>query len=148
MFSYISLFFFASNASVLKSSCTIIYYPHSLSNSSLPPIHLYSLADEHQGLEREELVHEVDEWEVARDRIKLENVIGSGAFGAVWRATLKQSDKKHGVQTVAAKHFTRESVQYITLDTFIFDCEHKCALDNCYCGWSYCHVACLRTKAD
>ena len=90
-------------------------------NSFLPRFHLCSLADEHPGLELEELVHEVDEWEVARDRIKLENMIGSGAFGAVWKATLKQSDKKHGAQTVAAKHFTRESVQHITLDTFIFD---------------------------
>lgn len=87
----------------------------------MPPIHLYSLTDEHPGLELEELVHGVDEWEVARDRIKLENMIGSGAFGAVWKATLKQSDKKHGAQTVAAKHFTRESVQHVTLDTFIFD---------------------------
>ena len=130
MFSYISLFFFASNAFVLKSSYTIILYPNSLSNSFLLPIHLYSLADEHPGLELEELFHEVDEWEVARDRIKLENVIGSGAFGAVWKATLKQSDKKHGAQIVAAKHFTRESVQRITLETFIVDCEHKCALEN------------------
>ena len=135
MFSYIFLFFFASNAFILKSSCIIINYPNSLSNSFLPPIHLYSLADEHPGLELDELVHEVDEWEVARDRIKLENVIGSGAFGAVWKATLKQSDKKHGAQIVAAKHFTRESVQHVTLDTFIFDCEHECALDNRYCGW-------------
>ena len=86
----------------------------------MPPFHLCSLADEHPGLELEELVHEVDEWEVARDRIKLENMIGSGAFGAVWKATLKQSDKKHGAQTVAAKHFTRESVQHITIDTYIF----------------------------
>ena len=121
MFSCIFLFFFASNASVLKSSCIIIHNPSSLSNSFLPPFHLCSLADEHPGLKLEELVHEVDEWEVARDRIKLENVIGSGAFGAVWKATLKQSDKKHGAQTVAAKHFTRESVQHITLDSFIFD---------------------------
>ena len=119
MFSCIFLFFFASNASVLKSSYIILHNPSSLSN--LSPFHLCSLADEHPGLELEELVHEVDEWEVARDRIKLENMIGSGAFGAVWKATLKQSDKRDGAQTVAAKHFTRESVQHITLDTFIFD---------------------------
>ena len=87
----------------------------------MPPFHLCSLADEHTELELEELDHEVDEWEVARDRIKLKNMIGSGAFGAVWKATLKQSDKNHGEQTVAAKHFTRESVQHITLDSFIFD---------------------------
>ena len=105
---------------MLKSSCTIIHYPNSLSKSFLSSTHLYSLADEHPGFELEESVHEVDEWEVARDRIKLENIIGSGAFGAVWKATLKQSDKKHGAQTVAAKHFTRESVQHITIDTYIF----------------------------
>ena len=101
----------------------------------MPPIHLYSLTDEHPGLELEELAHEVDEWEVARDRIKLKNVIGSGEFGAVWKATLKQSDKKHVAQTVAVKCFTRESVQHITLDIFSFDCEYQCALDNSYCGW-------------
>ena len=102
----------------------------------MPPIHLCSLVDVHPGLEPGELVLEVDEWEVARDRIKLENVIGSGAFGVIWKATLKQSDKRHGAHTVAAKHFTRESVQHITLDTFIFDCEHDCALDNRYFGWA------------
>ena len=101
----------------------------------MPPIHLYSLADKHQGLELEELDHEADEWEVARARIELKNVIGSGAFGAVWKATLKQSDKKHVAQTVAAKCFTRESAQHITLDTFSFDFEYEGALDNSYCGW-------------
>ena len=135
MFSYISLFFFASNSSVLKSSAQLYTIPILLVIAFCHQFTFYSLRDEHQEFELEELAHEVDEWEVARDRIKLENVIGSGAFGAVWKATLKQSDKKHGAQTVAAKHFTRESVQHITLDTFIFDCEHKCALDNCYCGW-------------
>ena len=120
---------------MFKSSCIIIHNPSSLSNSFLPPFHLCSLADEHPGLELEELVHEVDEWEVARDRIKLENMIGSGAFGAVWKATLKQSDKKHVAQIVAAKCFTRESVQHIALDTFSFDCEYEGALDNSYCGW-------------
>ena len=135
MFRYISLFFFASNASVLKSSAQLYTIPILLVIAFCHLLTFYSLADEHQEFELEEVVHEMDEWEVARDRIKLENVIGSGAFGAVWKATLKQSDKKHGAQTVAAKHFTRESVQHVTLDTFIFDCEHECALDNSYCGW-------------
>ena len=147
MFSYMVLFFFASNASVLKSSCIIIHNLSSLTNSFLLPIYLCSLADEHSGLELEELVHEVDEWEVARDRIKLENMIGSGAFGAVWKATLKQSDIKHGAQTVAAKHFTRESVQHITVDTFIFDCEHDCALDNRYCGWPLVSCAVFKNQS-
>ena len=119
----------------MKSSCIIIHYLNSLSNSLLPPIRLYSLADKHPGLELEELDHEADEWEVARARIELKNVIGSGAFGAVWKATLKQSDKKHVAQIVAAKCFTRESVQHIALDTFSFDCEYEGALDNSYCGW-------------
>ena len=135
MFRYISLFFFASNASVLKSSAQLYTIPILLVIAFCHLLTFYSLADEHQEFELEEVVHEMDEWEVARDRIKVENVIGSGAFGAVWKATLKQSDKKHGAQTVAAKHFTRESVQHITLDSFIFDCEHKCVLDNCHCGW-------------
>ena len=86
----------------------------------------YSLAagaDENPEFELEEVVREVDEWEIARDCIKLQSSIGSGAFGAVWKATLKHPDKKHGVQTVAAKCFTRESVQHITLNIFIFDFE-------------------------
>ena len=99
----------------------------------------YSLAagaDENLEFELEEVVREVDEWEIARDCIKLQSSIGSGAFGAVWKATLKHPDKKHGVRTVAAKCFTRESVQHITLITFVFDFEvtidydNECALDN------------------
>ena len=92
----------------------------------MPHIHRYSLAagaHENPGFELEMVVREVDKWEIVPDCIKLHNTIGSGAFGAVWKATLKQPDKKHGVQTVAAKCFTRESLQHITLDTLIFDFE-------------------------
>ncbi|XP_068748705.1 tyrosine kinase receptor Cad96Ca-like [Montipora capricornis] len=46
---------------------------------------------------------EVDEWEISRDRIRLEEVIGSGAFGTVWRATLSRENGKPGIRFVAAK---------------------------------------------
>ncbi|XP_068714252.1 tyrosine kinase receptor Cad96Ca-like [Montipora foliosa] len=48
---------------------------------------------------------EVDEWEISRDRIRLEEVIGSGAFGTVWRATLSRKNGKPGIRFVAAKGF-------------------------------------------
>ncbi|XP_068757938.1 fibroblast growth factor receptor 1-A-like [Montipora capricornis] len=48
---------------------------------------------------------EVDEWEISRDRIRLEEVIGSGAFGTVWRATLSRKNGKPGIRFVAAKCF-------------------------------------------
>ena len=51
---------------------------------------------------------EVDEWEISRDRIRLEEVIGSGAFGTVWRATLSRKNGKPGIRFVAAKCFKRE----------------------------------------
>ena len=51
---------------------------------------------------------EVDEWEIAVDRIVLQEVIGRGAFGAVWRALLKERDGKSGNRIVAAKCFTRK----------------------------------------
>ena len=50
----------------------------------------------------------VDEWEISRDRIRLEEVIGSGAFGTVWRATLSRKNGKPGIRFVAAKCFKRE----------------------------------------
>ncbi|XP_068715039.1 fibronectin type III domain-containing protein-like isoform X4 [Montipora foliosa] len=46
---------------------------------------------------------EVDEWEISRDRITLEEVIGSGTFGTVWRATLSRKSGKPGIRFVAAK---------------------------------------------
>ncbi|XP_068757949.1 fibroblast growth factor receptor 1-like [Montipora capricornis] len=52
---------------------------------------------------------EVDEWEISRDRIRLEEVIGSGAFGTVWRATLSRKNGKPGIRFVAAKCFTPTS---------------------------------------
>ncbi|XP_068713187.1 fibroblast growth factor receptor 4-like [Montipora foliosa] len=48
---------------------------------------------------------EVDEWEIFRHRIRLEEVIGSGAFGTVWRATLSRKNGKPGIRFVAAKCF-------------------------------------------
>ena len=48
---------------------------------------------------------EVDEWEIAVDRVVLQEVIGRGAFGAVWRALLKEPDGKAGNRMVAAKCF-------------------------------------------
>ena len=50
---------------------------------------------------------EVDEWEIAVDRIRLQEIIGRGAFGSVWRALLSEPDGKLGNRTVAAKCFTR-----------------------------------------
>ena len=51
---------------------------------------------------------EVDAWEIARGRIALEEVIGSGAFGTVWRATLSRENGKPGIRFVAAKCFSRK----------------------------------------
>ena len=51
---------------------------------------------------------EVDEWEIAVDRLQLQEVIGRGAFGAVWKALLNEPDGKSGNREVAAKCFTRK----------------------------------------
>ena len=51
---------------------------------------------------------EVDGWEIAVDRLQLQEVIGRGAFGAVWKALLNEPDGKPGNRTVAAKCFTRK----------------------------------------
>ena len=51
---------------------------------------------------------EVDEWEIAADRLQLQEVIGKGAFGAVWRALLNEPKGKPGNRAVAAKCFTRK----------------------------------------
>jgi len=51
---------------------------------------------------------EVNEWEIAVDRLILQEVIGRGAFGAVWRALLSEPGGKPGNWTVAAKCFTRK----------------------------------------
>ena len=50
---------------------------------------------------------DVDEWEISRRRITLEEVIGSGSFGTVWRAVLSSGNRQPGIQFVAAKCFTR-----------------------------------------
>ena len=49
----------------------------------------------------------VDRWEISRKRITLEEVIGSGSFGTVWRAVLRSENGRPGIQFVAAKCFTR-----------------------------------------
>ena len=51
---------------------------------------------------------EVDEWEIEVNRILLQDVIGRGAFGAVWRALLSSPNGRPGNRTVAAKCFTRK----------------------------------------
>ena len=48
-----------------------------------------------------------DKWEIARKRITLEEVIGSGSFGTVWRAVLSSGNGQPGIQFVAAKCFSR-----------------------------------------
>ena len=55
----------------------------------------------------EPLNAEVDEWEVAVNRVLLQDVIGRGAFGAVWRALLSSPNGQPGNRKVAAKCFTR-----------------------------------------
>ena len=57
--------------------------------------------------EMETLNAEVDKWEISRKRITLEEVIGSGSFGTVWRAVLSSGTGQPGIQFVAAKCFTR-----------------------------------------
>ncbi|XP_044172162.1 tyrosine kinase receptor Cad96Ca-like [Acropora millepora] len=52
---------------------------------------------------------DVDEWEISRRRITLEEVIGSGSFGTVWRAVLSSGNGQPGIQFVAAKCFTPTS---------------------------------------
>ena len=64
--------------------------------------------DQGQAVEMELLNIEVDEWEIAVDRVLLQEVIGRGAFGAVWRALLSSPRGKPGNRTVAAKCFTRK----------------------------------------
>ena len=51
---------------------------------------------------------EVDSWEIAHRQIALEEVIGSGAFGTVWRATLSRENGKPGIRFVAAKCLSRK----------------------------------------
>ena len=64
--------------------------------------------DQEQAVEMQFCNVEVDEWEIGVDRLNLQEVIGRGAFGAVWRALLSEPDGKRGNRTVAAKCFTRK----------------------------------------
>ena len=67
----------------------------------------------------EPLNAEVDEWEVAVNRVLLQDVIGRGAFGAVWRALLSSPNGQPGNRTVAAKCFTRKSPSICSFDTYV-----------------------------
>jgi len=64
--------------------------------------------DQEQAVEMQFCNVEVDEWEIAVGRLQLQEVIGRGAFGAVWKALLSEPDGKPGNRTVAAKCFTRK----------------------------------------
>ena len=72
-----------------------------------------------QGVEMELLNVEVDEWEIAVDRVRLQEVIGRGAFGAVWRALLSSPDGKPGNRTVAAKCFTRKILSVCSIFAYL-----------------------------
>nr|XP_058959857.1 fibroblast growth factor receptor-like [Pocillopora verrucosa] len=65
-----------------------------------------ALPDQEQAIQMEPLNAQVDEWEVAVNRVLLQDVIGRGAFGAVWRALLSSPNGQPGNRTVAAKCFT------------------------------------------
>ena len=67
----------------------------------------------------EPLNAEVDEWEVAVNRVLLQDVIGRGAFGAVWRALLSSPNGQPGNRTVAAKCFTRKPPSICFIDTYV-----------------------------
>ena len=62
---------------------------------------------------------EVDEWEVAVNRVLLQDVIGRGAFGAVWRALLSSPNGQPGNRTVAAKCFTRKPSSICSINTYV-----------------------------
>ncbi|XP_068719116.1 insulin-like peptide receptor [Montipora capricornis] len=67
--------------------------------------------DAEEELEMELLNVAVNKWEVPLGQISLEEVIGSGAFGTVWRATLSRGNGKRGIRFVAAKCFSPTSGQ-------------------------------------
>ena len=62
---------------------------------------------------------EVDEWEVAVNRVLLQDVIGRGTFGAVWRALLSSPNGQPGNRTVAAKCFTRKPPSVRSINTYV-----------------------------
>jgi len=64
--------------------------------------------DQGQAVEMQLRNIDVDEWEIAVGCLILQEVIGRGAFGAVWRALLSEPDGEPGNRTVAAKCFTRK----------------------------------------
>ena len=68
-----------------------------------------------QAVEMQLLNVEVEEWEIAVGRLILQEVIGRGAFGVVWRALLSEPDGKPGNRPVAAKCFTRKIMYRFTV---------------------------------
>ena len=75
--------------------------------------------DQEQAIQMEPLNAEVDKWEVAVNRVLLQDVIGRGAFGAVWRALLSSPNGQPGNRTVAAKCFTREPPSICFIDKYV-----------------------------
>ena len=67
----------------------------------------------------EPLNAEADKWEVAVNRVLLQDVIGRGAFGAVWRALLSSPNGQPGNRTVAAKCFTRKPSSICSINTYV-----------------------------
>ncbi|XP_020615347.1 tyrosine kinase receptor Cad96Ca-like [Orbicella faveolata] len=67
------------------------------------------LPDPEKAVEMQFQNPEADEWEIAVDLLQLQEVIGKGAFGAVWKALLNKPDGKPEKRTVAAKCFTPTS---------------------------------------
>ena len=63
---------------------------------------------EGQAIQMEPLSVEVDKWETEVSRVLLQEIIGRGAFGAVWRALLSSPNGRPGNRTVAAKWFMRK----------------------------------------
>lgn len=76
-------------------------------------------SDQEQAIQMEPLNVEVDEWEIEVSRVLLQEVIGRGAFGAVWRALLSSPNGRPGNRTVAAKCFTRKIPFIRCVDTCI-----------------------------
>ena len=75
--------------------------------------------DQEQAIQMEPLNAEADKWEVAVNRVLLQDVIGRGAFGAVWRALLSSPNGQPGNRTVAAKCFTRKPPSICSIDTYV-----------------------------
>ena len=62
----------------------------------------------------ETLNAEVDKWEISRTRITLEEVIGSGSFGTVWRAVLRVEldNQAYSLLQQSALHVSTLEIQF------------------------------------